>query len=314
MSESAFDETCDNFEKLEEAVMSTPRGRWFLREFAKRNRVADTKSVLEQLSEFQSAILDSQSDVRIEVLQTELREMANSITETRADIASLQSDEAAGDHIEAAAGELDAVVDATENATSSILAAAEELQLISEKLRDLEIDSQFCDDIETHTTDIFMACSFQDLTGQRMTKVVNTLRFLEQRVNMMIEVWGVDGSAKNQKVNLSTTAPGDSRPDAELLDGPASDGEGFSQDEIDAMLDGDFSKVNDAELYQAEEKAAVVERRVEAADVDRFEGQDEVESAAPAEVAAEPEAGPEPEDEAAENKTIDQDDIDSLFG
>jgi len=304
MSETAFDASCDNFNKLEEAVSSTPRGRWFLREYAKRNRVADTKSVLDQLNEFQAAVLEAQSDVRIEVLQSELREMANSISETRADIASLQTDEAAGDHIEAAAGELDAVVDATESATSQILAAAEELQLISEKLRDQNVEGDYCDDIERHTTDIFMACSFQDLTGQRMTKVVDTLRFLEQRVNMMIEVWGVDGGSGDKKAKLNRATLGDDRPDADLLDGPAADGEGFSQDEIDAMLDGDFSKVGEAELYEAEEKAAKAERRVEDADVSRFDGAGEP--------ASQPEVSPKPE--AAAKTTIDQDDIDSLFG
>ena len=41
---------------------------------------------------------------------------------------------------------------------------------------------------------VFEACSFQDITGQRTTKVINTLSYIETRVNTMIEIWGVDNS------------------------------------------------------------------------------------------------------------------------
>lgn len=310
MSEAAFDTSNENFERLEDAVMSTPRGRWFLREFAKRNRVVESESVLEKLSEFQDKILGSQSDMRIEVLQSELKEMASSIADTRADIAKLQSDDAAADHIEAAAGELDAVVAATESATSSILAAAEEMQLISEQLRDANVDGDLCDAIELHTTDIFMACSFQDLTGQRITKVVNTLTFLEQRVNMMIEVWGGDAMGGEKKNKLKSTLPSDDRPDADILDGPATDGNGFSQDEIDAMLDGDFSNVEKSDLEAAEERVASVEARVDAAAQNR-----QARDAAPvASEVSDPEVSAEADEAEGENEVIDQDDIDSLFG
>jgi chemotaxis protein CheZ len=310
MSEPAFDASQEDFDKLEEAVMATSRGRWFLKEYADRNRISNTKTVLDHLDQFQDRILQSQSDVRIEVLQSELREMANSISETRADIATFQSDEASADRIEAATGELDAIVEATENATSSILAAAEEMQTISEKMREAGIDVAFCDEVEMQTTEIFMSCSFQDLTGQRIMKVVNTLRFLEQRVNMMIEVWGIEGT--KEPGTLSVTAPGDARPDASILDGPAKDGEGFSQVEIDAMLDGDFSSVDTAELYAAEEKAASVERKVEDDDGSRFNEVASVDI---------PDAGqpiPEAEEidgaDAGDDGPINQDDIDSLFG
>lgn len=293
--------------------MATPRGRWFLKEFAARNKSADTDSVLEQLAIFQSRIVASQEDVRFEVLQSELREMAKSITETRTDIASLQPDEASTDRIEAATGELDAIVDATENATSSILAAAEELQMISEKLREAGVDGQFCDDIETHTTDIFMACSFQDITGQRISKVVSTLNFLEQRVNMMIEVWGIapDGKDGGAPKELSPSARGDTRPDAGILGGPAAEGEGFSQEEIDAMLDGDFSAIDKDKLDEARQKADAAENAVNASDTERFAqaGEDAVETA--------PEAADVAEDDSPGldgAAAIDQDDIDSLFG
>jgi hypothetical protein len=82
-------------------------------------------------------------------------------------------------------------------------------------------------------TEVLTACSFQDITGQRTTKVVNTLRYLEQRVNSMMEIWGVDGVTP-------TAAPPpdieDRRPDAHLIHGPAADG-GPSQADVDALFE-----------------------------------------------------------------------------
>lgn len=99
-------------------------------------------------------------------------------------------------------------------------------------MREDGVAAETCDEIENRVIDIFTACSFQDITGQRTTKVVNVLRYLEQRVNTMIEIWGVDD------VDPST-APSedpDARPDSHLLDGPQMDGEGSSQDDIDRIL------------------------------------------------------------------------------
>ena len=73
-----------------------------------------------------------------------------------------------------------------------------------------------------------MACSFQDITGQRTTKVVNTLRYIEQRVNSMIAIWDLTETTK------AKIEPLDKRPDAHLLNGPSSNG--VSQDDVDAMF------------------------------------------------------------------------------
>ena len=45
-------------------------------------------------------------------------------------------------------------------------------------------------EISDMCTGIIEACSFQDLTGQRINKVVRTLAFIEERVQKMLEIWG----------------------------------------------------------------------------------------------------------------------------
>ena len=82
-------------------------------------------------------------------------------------------------------------------------------------------------------SNIFTACSFQDLTGQRTSKVINALRYIEQRVNAMIAIWGVEGVKPNTDIPDAFT---DKRPDAHLLNGPALDGYGVSQSDVDALF------------------------------------------------------------------------------
>jgi chemotaxis regulatin CheY-phosphate phosphatase CheZ len=74
------------------------------------------------------------------------------------------------------------------------------------------------------------ACSFQDLTGQRITKVVNALRYIETRINAMIGIWGIDEAAKAEASKAD-----DARPDAHLLNGPQT--EAADQSEIDSLFD-----------------------------------------------------------------------------
>jgi len=88
------------------------------------------------------------------------------------------------------------------------------------------------EEIQNQVIAVLTACSFQDLTGQRTTKVVNTLRYIEQRVNSMIELWGVEGLTRAaEAVDVE-----DRRPDAHLMHGPAVDG-GPSQADVDALFE-----------------------------------------------------------------------------
>lgn len=303
MSEAAYKPVENEFDQIAEAVAGTPRGRWFLREFQRRNRQADTMMILKALETFKDTLSEKKEEGRIEILRAELQKMAQTIDETRSDIASMKTDDAASDRIEAATGELDAIISATEKATSDILEAAEDLQVISEKIRETGGSDEICDEIEMHTTNIFTACSFQDVTGQRTTKVVKTLHYLEQRVNAMIEIWGNE-TAEGKAAPIGMAE--DVRPDALILNGPQMDDEAFSQEDIDALLDGDFSAIGDADLDAAHEKAEAVEKAID-------NKEDGPVAASPVETSADDD-DPEDDGEVGLEQEIDQDDIDSLFG
>ncbi len=186
--------------------------------------------------EIHKAMTGQKSEGRLDILKGELEEMRASILNALQEIAAIEPGDADNNRIMAATAELDAIVTATERATNDILGAAEGLQEIGAKLREGGADADACDEIDTHVTNIFLACSFQDITGQQTTKVINVLRYLEQRMKSMIEIWGV-GGVKPSGVNAASM---DKRSDAHLLQGPQLEGDGVSQDEVDRLLDGEF--------------------------------------------------------------------------
>ena len=64
-------------------------------------------------------------------------------------------------------------------------------------------------DIQDKVIQIFEACNFQDLTGQRITKVVSTLRFVEDRIMQMMDIWGGIETFKDIEVEQRDLKEGD---------------------------------------------------------------------------------------------------------
>lgn len=174
------------YEAVEEAIMQNPRGRWFLGEFARRNRATDTGRVLEAIDRLYSAALGVRGDVQLELFTRDLEDMHDAIAETRRDLAAIKPREGLTTRLRAAEYDLDAVAAAAERATSDIVSAVESLQDICEKLRAQEADADLCDEIETHARGIFMASAFQDMTGQRIARLVAAVNYLDHRVKAML--------------------------------------------------------------------------------------------------------------------------------
>lgn len=130
--------------------------------------------------------------------------------------------------------ELSEIVTATERAIQSILQAAEEIDQaatsLSATLKGTH-DKGLSHDIQERVVQIFEACNFQDLTGQRVTRVVSTLKFLEEHTGRLLEIWRGMEAAPNM---LAERREDDHR----LLNGPklAGDSGHSSQHDIDAMF------------------------------------------------------------------------------
>ena len=173
--------------------METARGRWFLSEFAQRNRTADTKVLLEAISRLEQAVTGERAAQNMDRVRFDLMEMAKAIARTKERD---RGHPVPGPSSRAVSPpppkSLDAIVRTTERATSDILEAAEHVQETAWTLREKGADEDLCGELDRRATEIYTACSFQDLTAQRTGKIVNTLRYLEGRINAMIDIWGGD--------------------------------------------------------------------------------------------------------------------------
>ena len=170
-------------------------------------------------------------------LKVELDAIYEAIAQTKREIATLHHTTGSkGEEMTRVTNELDAVVIGTEGATETILASAEFIDETANTLsaRLGKEDAELAGDIQDKVIQIFEACNFQDLTGQRITKVVGTLRFVEDRIIQMMDIWGGIESFKDITVEQRELKEGD----AALLNGPAleSDVDVATQDDIDALF------------------------------------------------------------------------------
>jgi chemotaxis protein CheZ len=176
-------------------------------------------------------------------LRAELEAMKSAIYSTKCEVATLHVTEQTGNGLRRASGELDAVVGDTENATTRILATTEEIETKAGFLRAAGLDpalTAIAESILSDVASLYEACNFQDLTGQRITKTVRTLDFVESRIDGMIAAWGGLEAfeaivAAQAKISLPSN---DDDPDG-LINGPklANDDGHVSQDDIDALFD-----------------------------------------------------------------------------
>ena len=227
----------EDYKLIEDALLQNPRGRWFLEEYIQRNRPADTQTLLSAIHRIENTLSKKQAapaaQQEIDPIRMSIIEMSKAIAKTREEIASIKPDDEQNNQILNATEELSAIVESTETATNTILEAAEEIQEAAWSLREAGASDTPCDKIDEKTTDIYTACSFQDITGQRTTKVVQALVYIENRVNAMIDIWDLqDDTSTKSPIEEKT----DTRPDSHLLNGPALKGDGLGQNSIDDML------------------------------------------------------------------------------
>ncbi|SON56264.1 chemotaxis regulator CheZ [Hartmannibacter diazotrophicus] len=240
-----------DYEAIENAVMETERGRWFLAEYTRRHRAADTVMVMDAVQRLEK-LLHRERRPDIDRIRLDIGEMKDAIERTKAEIAEIKFEGPDGSRFNQASDELDAIVSQTENATSEILEAAEKIQEIAWTMREAKIEPEICDAIELLTTTIYTSCSFQDLTGQRTHKVVHVLRYLESRIDAMIQIWGLDDSeARAAGGSAKPANPMDTRPDAHLLNGPQLEGQGVAQTDVDDLMAFDAASMADEISFDA---------------------------------------------------------------
>jgi hypothetical protein len=137
-----------DYQALEATVAQTARGRWFLAEYARRNRTMDTQALLGAICRLEEAVERARRGPDMERLRFNLVEMARMLAHTRNEIAALRP-----------------------------------------------------------------------ATAQRVDQAIHVMRFLESRVNAMLEVWSSDATAEAADLDAAQhRRPLDAAADAEPLD------------------------------------------------------------------------------------------------
>lgn len=151
----------------------------------------------------------------------ELEALGREVARAKSEIAALRVEDINASHIPTATDELDAVVEHTATATNEILDSCETLEALQPRLSGADAEA-----LSGAVTRIYEACSFQDITGQRIGKVVSALKAIEARVAAVTAGYG-------QQAAMLEPAGAVPRTEGEALaNGPQMPGHGTSQEEI----------------------------------------------------------------------------------
>jgi chemotaxis protein CheZ len=168
-------------------------------------------------------------------LLSEVEELGRSIATAKAEIAALGVDDINASHIPSATDELDAIVAHTASATEIILEVCEMLDRVGGELAkhtSAPYAVKAASQLQNATMRIYEACSFQDITGQRITKVVATLKAIETKVENIVGAFGARGEPVEVPARVNGTAP----PDVVAMHGPQMPELAMDQSDIDKLL------------------------------------------------------------------------------
>ena len=125
-----------DYDAIKEAFMETSRGRWFLGEYAKRNRNADTRMVLDAVARIEETIAAQKKPVRDPLLYEALASLRAALAEAR----------------DATAAAIDDL--AIEQNLAPVRKGARVIREIAWRLREIGADGRICDLIDSQVTAI----------------------------------------------------------------------------------------------------------------------------------------------------------------
>lgn len=154
-----------DYDAIAAAVMETARGRWFLAEYARRNRQTDTEMVLSAIARLE----------RLCTVPAAMLEQGADLSETARTIAELRDDlDRAG--VGGSSARLSARIHET---ATGILDAAEAIQEIAWTLREDGAAPELCDRLDRRATEIYGATTVIEAGANQIEKVADTVAMLD---------------------------------------------------------------------------------------------------------------------------------------
>jgi chemotaxis protein CheZ len=214
-------------------------------DFLRQKRNADVSlSDVVALAEITAESLQTFFSTMDAAVYRELREIAEYIQAMKREIGALQANDLKETRIPAAGQELSAIVQATEAATNTIMECAE--TLMGADPSDARIYKAL---VEEKMLVVFEACSFQDITGQRIAKVIETLEHIEDRVSRFASVMRAEDT--DGPLSELERARADRRRRLHLH-GPQLHGDGIAQGEVDTLMKNGSAKTEPKKTAQSE--------------------------------------------------------------
>lgn len=281
----------EEYHVIESAVMETARGRWFLEEYARRNRVADTEMLLGAIAKLGNTQEVAQEHIQLDVnpkpnldpypqcssvdqlsdqMHLEVSELYTAIQLTRQEIEASGSVHAEEGGYEPTVEEMEDIQEHSRQAISSILKAAEAMQASAWAAREEGTDADICDRLDKCAIEIYTACTLQELTEQRIARLISLVEFVESHTYKMLQHWQIEDVVPEPLEAIDPEpSPAEEREDDDRV---------ADVFEVAAESDGD--------VPGSEERGVVTTCNEEPADGsigeddDPFEGQDTFESTA----------------------------------
>ncbi|AMJ59168.1 hypothetical protein [Bosea sp. PAMC 26642] len=166
-----------DYEVIAAAVMETSRGRWFMAEYARRNRQADTTQLLGAISRIERAV-GAASQQATATNEPGLREAAALIVDLRVDLERVSGK--AGEPASGLAARIEA-------ASASIVAATEHVQEASWGLREAGSSEEFCDALDRSATEIYAATAIIEGAGLQIGKIADTVAMLDSSLRAIAD-------------------------------------------------------------------------------------------------------------------------------
>ncbi|HEX3346531.1 MAG TPA: protein phosphatase CheZ [Acetobacteraceae bacterium] len=167
-------------------------------------------------------------------LLAQVEDLGRTIASAKAEIAAMRVGDIIASHIPSATDELDAIVAHTAAATERILETCETLDGVSATLAPCAPGAAAATAtarLQEATTRIYEACSFQDITGQRISKIVTVLKLIDEKVARMVATFG------SPRPVAEIAPPADVTPaETALMSGPQLPAVAMGQTDVDKLL------------------------------------------------------------------------------
>lgn len=165
----------EQYEALESAVMESARGRWFLAEYARRNRAADTTMLLDALKRLENVASTTAKPA------PDIQELASTIKAARSEIASTHNDRLPdGGYLAADAGLYDQIATDAKSASHEIAKRSMSLRVIAGGLKASTADAEHTEAVEANARSLETLSWSQDVLSERIAKAMGLLSHIDQ--------------------------------------------------------------------------------------------------------------------------------------